>query len=96
MKPCFCFIQISLAVIRSSMSHAYFGYHNEKYGWTPDNSATCLQITFSPVGGELVKVGQFVLNQLSSLLLFSSTTSSGFHPIFTIDNMEKCEHTFEK
>ena len=32
----------------------------------------------------------------SSLLLFSSTTSSGFHPSFTIDNMEKCEHTFEK
>ena len=33
---------------------------------------------------------------ISSLLLFSSTTSSGFHPIFTIDNRKKCEHTFEK
>ena len=30
---------------------------------------------------------------MSSLLLYSSTISSGFHPIFTIDNMEKCEHT---
>ena len=31
---------------------------------------------------------------ISFLLLFSSTTSSGFHPIFII--MENCEHTFEK
>ena len=33
---------------------------------------------------------------ISFLLLFSSTTSSGFRPIFTIHNMEKCEHTVEK
>ena len=32
---------------------------------------------------------------ISFLLLFSSTTSSGFCPIFTINNMEKCEHAFE-
>ena len=33
---------------------------------------------------------------ISSLLLFSSRTSSGFHPIFTTDNLVKCEHIFEK
>ena len=30
------------------------------------------------------------------LPLFISTTSSGFHLIFTIQNMDKCEDTFEK
>ena len=30
------------------------------------------------------------------LLLFSSTSSSGFYPIFTIHKIDKCEHTFEK
>ena len=28
------------------------------------------------------------------LLPLSSIRSSGFHPIFTIDNMRKCEHSF--
>ena len=37
-----------------------------------------------------------ILFFISILLLFSSTTSADFHPIFTIHNMEKCEHTFEK
>ena len=32
---------------------------------------------------------------ISFLLLFSSTTSSGFRPIFTLHKIEKCEHTFE-
>ena len=32
---------------------------------------------------------------ISSLLLFSSTTYPGFHSIFTIHNMKKCEHNFE-